>query len=225
MTKCAHCRVRHRTCDSGATCKECKKYGRVCVRLNVRFRYLVCPTATITRADLRKYEFFFDLEQTWLDTKGKIDFVSDRDSSPTTSLNVGPDKSFPNASSLDDEPSPALAERSSPTFAFIPDPDFPTMDGFQNTDDPLEDLAAMDQVNGRQDNVIFKDLPADSLEATIPSRGSTACLLRGCSVGPLKGLQEGRLFQHWINHIAPWVRSLFPLNNESWLTQQQVRCW
>lgn len=45
----------------------------------VRFRHGVYPNleSQATRADIKKYDYFFGSEQTWVQTSGKVDFVDD----------------------------------------------------------------------------------------------------------------------------------------------------
>ena len=42
----------------------------------VRFRHGVCPTASATRADIKKYDYFFDEGQVWLSTGGNGSYAS-----------------------------------------------------------------------------------------------------------------------------------------------------
>ena len=89
MTKCASCRVRHLSCDALPICNACNKSGRECSRLNVRFKYLVCPSREHNRADYSKYEFIFSSEQPWVDIERKTEFVDGIKGSVDTPLNDG----------------------------------------------------------------------------------------------------------------------------------------
>ena len=89
MTKCASCRVRHLSCDALPICNECTKSGRECSRLNIRFKYLVCPSREHELANDSKYEFFFSGEQPWVDIEGKTDFVDGIKGSVDIPLNDG----------------------------------------------------------------------------------------------------------------------------------------
>ena len=89
MTKCASCRVRHLSCDVLPICNECTKSGRECSRLNVRFKYLVCPSIEHNSADNSKYEFFFSSQQPWIDIKEKTKFVDGTNDAVDTPLNEG----------------------------------------------------------------------------------------------------------------------------------------
>ncbi|OCL07820.1 hypothetical protein AOQ84DRAFT_377346 [Glonium stellatum] len=51
----------------------------------VRFRHGVCPTTSATRADIKKYDFFFDESQVWLSTSGNVNFVDESKQIPTNS--------------------------------------------------------------------------------------------------------------------------------------------
>jgi len=221
MTKCAGCRVRHLHCDTYSTCTECEKKGRECVRLNVRFRNLVCPSKRITRADYSKYEFFFDGEQTWIDNNGKVEFVAGSDSSagadatPTDEL----EKNVFDAVGLHAEPRPALVEQPSSTSVLGSTSHTPTVQASILDDDPPDYLAALQQV--RHDppgGVLFDDaskMPAHSLrEASQPGENlscdTSVSYLRRMLPAPeatwtLESLQEGKLFQHFVTHLAPWV--------------------
>jgi hypothetical protein len=42
----------------------------------VRFRHGVCPTTSATRADIKKYDYFFDEGQVWLSTGGNGSYAS-----------------------------------------------------------------------------------------------------------------------------------------------------
>ena len=116
MTICPGCRVRHLNCDTHPTCIECEKSGRECVPFDDRFRHLVCPSERITRADYSKHQFFFDGEQTWIDTNGKLEFVARSDSSADASPTNELENYIFDAVSLNAEPRLALLDQPSSTF-------------------------------------------------------------------------------------------------------------
>ena len=219
MTTCAGCRVRHLKCDTQSPCTECNKNGRECRRLNVRFRNLVCPSERITLADHSKYEFFFDNEQTWIETSTRLRFVDGDDSSDETSLSDKLEETVFDAMGSYVETQPPLLEKRSPTFKLRSTFNTP----INRTSDMDDDLSNAP--------TILEHIPSDSGEhITLDSdsrtpfhspRGSsqliehlsvdtrTSCLEDISRprqlISPLKSLQEGKLFQHWINHLAPWV--------------------
>lgn len=221
MTKCAGCRVRHLNCDTQITCSECKKKGRDCFRLNVRFRHLVCPSERITRADFSKYQFFFDAKQTWIDTHGNHEFVTSNDDGDDTSSTNEPDHDVTDAVSSVPEALTASAEQSPSTFAFKSTSLSTTAQTSTPGDDPTDYSTALEQLpHDSPFNVIFDNatrmsahsrrevirpgekLPADTsvshLERVTPAHDSA---------WPLKSVQEGKLLQHFVTHLAPWVRA------------------
>lgn len=218
MTKCAGCRVRHLDCDAYSVCTQCKKSGRECVRLNVRFRHLVCPLEKISRADYSKYEFFFDAEQTWVDTNGNIEFVVESESSAYASpVDELGDNVFVTVGQ-NVEPRPALVEQASSPFRFKSTSLNPTVQASVLDDDPPDYLAALEQRphdppgNGLPDHAL--EIPAHSLRETSrpgeESPSSTRVYYQERlppapePAWPLKTLQEGKLLQHFITHLAPW---------------------
>lgn len=220
MTKCVGCRVRHLNCDTYATCTECERSGRDCVRLHVRFRHLVCPSKSITRADYSKYEFFFDDEQTWVDTGGKVDFVFGGDCSTGTSPIDELQHRAVDPVCLDPEPHSAPEKQSSSTFVFASTFHAPTVHTPVLEDGPPDYLAALAQAPDDSPGSVFPDnaleMPARSSRKTAQN-GETLPFDRGISyiervlpatepAGPLKSLQEGKLLQHFVTHLAPWVR-------------------
>lgn len=214
MTKCAGCRVRHLNCDTNSICTECEKSGRECVRLNVRFRHLVCPSETITRADYSKYEFFFDGEQTWIDTNGKVEFVADSDISAYASPTHELESNVFDAVSLNTESRLALAEQPSSRFSVGSTPRTSTVQASVPDDDPPDYLAALKHMpHDPARKVLLENaskLPVQlSREASQPSATSVfyigSVLPAPGLAGPLESLQEGKLLQHFVTHLAPWV--------------------
>ena len=225
MTKCAGCRVRHLDCDTRSTCTACEKSGRECLRLNVRFRHLVCPSQRVTRADFTKYDFFFDSEQTWVDTNQKLEFVTGSDvsahNSPIHNLeDHGYHAEGPNVKS--DTP---LLEQP-PSVSFLgSSPHTPTALAFTPDDDPPDYLTASAQVSrappGNATTADASDILSHNLRTPSqltekqPFKKSLFSLERVLSEPelhhPLQSLQEGKLLQHWIAHLAPWVCKTFPI--------------
>lgn len=214
MTKCAGCRVRHLNCDAKSICTECEKSDRECVRLNVRFRHLVCPSETITRADYSKYEFFFDGQQTWIDTSGKIEFVAGSDSSIYASPTHEQESNVFDAVSLNIEPHPALAEQPSSSFMVGSTSHTPKIQTPIPDDDPPDYSAAMRHAPPKLSGKVFLDNASkfsvqSSREVSRPSAttGSDieSVLQAPKLAGPLESLQEGKLLQNFVTHLAPWV--------------------
>ena len=219
MTICAGCRVRHLNCDTHSTCTECEKSGRECVRLNVRFRHLVCPSERITRANHSKYEFFFDREQTWIENSGKIEFVAESDSSTDAPPTDEPENPFSDADGLNSKSRPALVEQTSSTFVLRSTSHTPTVQASILNDDQPEYMAVLEQVpHNPPDDIIVEDAskrPVYSSRKTShpgekpPFDTHVSSLEKVIAlpelVWPLKSLQEGKLFQHFVTHLAPWV--------------------
>lgn len=217
MTKCAGCRVRHLNCDLLSTCTECEKSGRDCVRLSVRFRHLVCPSERITRADYSKYEFFFDREQTWIDTSGKVEFVagsnSTADASPTDEL----ENTFFDSAGLNAEARLALGEQASSTFE-LGSTHTPTVRASALDDHQPDYLAALEEVpHGPSSETLVEDTskrPGHSLREAwqarekLPFSENVSYSEKVLPVTelpwPLENLQEGKLFQHFVTHLVPW---------------------
>ena len=218
MTVCAPCRVRHLKCDAKARCAECEKAGRECVRMNVRFRHLVCPPGKVTQAAYGKYEFFFDSQQTWLDTYETIHFgaenVIDDDSSAINKID--------DASSEDI----SVIARSMPA---VTGPAYSTST-IGSTHSPSTEEATITR----------EDLPGNSEDLNIMHYDSQRRLLDGASTEPmqslgeasyptekftsdasissptiissnsqatysLQSLEECKLLQHFVTHLGPWV--------------------
>ena len=220
MTICAGCRVRHLICDTNSVCIECQKSGRECVRLNVRFRHLVCPSETITRADYSKYEFFFDGQQTWIDTNGKLEFVAESDSSTHASPTHEPERNLFDAVSLNAESRSAQTEQPSLRFMVGSTSHTPTVQASVPDEDPPDYLAALKQVPHNRPRKEVLDsaskLPSQpSREASQFSATSVSyiesMLPAPQLAGPLQSLQEGKLLQHFVTHLAPWVCTDFLL--------------
>ncbi|CAD6589562.1 MAG: hypothetical protein ASARMPRED_004128 [Alectoria sarmentosa] len=218
MTKCAGCRVRHLNCDTYSTCAECEKGGRECVRLNVRFRHLVCPSERITRADYSKYEFFFDGEQTWIDTKGNLEFVGGSNSSVNASPTEEPENTVFGAAGLEAKPRLALMEQPSSTCMPGPTSNSSEVQASVLDNDTPNYLAALDQMShDPPDNVFVNNIsrvhvhsireishPGEKLPFDTSLSYSGRELPIPELAWPLKSLQEGMLFQHFVTHLAPW---------------------
>lgn len=214
MTRCAGCRVRHLNCDPHSICTECEKSGRECVRLNVRFRHLVCPSETITREDYSKYEFFFDGQQTWIDTTGKVEFVTESDSSTHTSPAQNLESNVIDTVSLGAEPRAILTEQPPSKFMVGSNSHTPTLQASIPDDDPPDYLAATKHVSHNPSGKVFLTnasnfLVQSSKETSRPSATNGSDIESVLPVpglaGPLKSLHEGKLLQHFVIHLAPWV--------------------
>ena len=219
MTKCAGCRVRHLNCDTYSICTECEKGGRECIRINVRFRHLVCPSERITRADYSKYEFFFDAEQTWIDTIGNLEFVGASNSSADASPTDEPENTVLDAAGLNAKPQPTLVEQPSSTFMPGPTSYSSEVQASGVDNDTPNYLAALDQVShDPPDNVLVNNISRihvhSSREVSHPGEKlpfDTSLSYSGRELPipelawPLKSLQEGMLFQHFVTHLAPWA--------------------
>ncbi len=219
MTICAGCRVRHLKCDTHIPCTECQKSGRACVRLNVRFRHLVCPSEKATATEARKYEFCFESEQTWIDTSGELEFVAESDisaePSPTNELeiskfyDVGHDAE-PRRAPVDQLPSKFIRTSISntpTTLATIPDdypPDYLAAVEQASYDSPVDvflgDALESATQSYQETSNLREEHPSDAGRIS-PGRALPTSQLKW----PLKSLQEAQLFQHFITHITPWV--------------------
>lgn len=191
MTTCAGCRVRHLECDTTSPCTECEKAGRECVRLNVRFRNLVCPG--IAGVDSSKYDFFFDGEQPWVDIERKLEFVVDTDGETGAETLFMDGQGAPSMHHLTPDPTVHLS---------IPNDDPPEYTTIVDHDTPLDNHSLGEE----------PDIPAYSLmgngEKSIvaTSRTSPESMAPTKELGwPLKSLRDGKLLQHFITHLAPWV--------------------
>ena len=211
--------MRHLDCDTRSTCTACEKGGRECLRLNVRFRNLVCPSKRATRADLTKYDFFFDSEQTWVDTNQRLEFVGDSDvsahNSPTNNLEDDRD----HADGPNVESDTLLLEQPPPVAFFGSSPHTPTALAFTPEDDPPDYLTASAQVSRDLPGIVTtasaSDISSHHLRITSqltekePVNKSLSSSERGLAEPdlhrPLQSLQEGKLLQQWIAHLAPWV--------------------
>jgi hypothetical protein len=216
MAKCAGCRVRHRACDTHSPCKECEKNGRQCLRLNVRFRNLVCPSAKVSRAEYSKYEFFFDVEQTWVDTNGDLEFVAGGDSSDDASVMGEQGDDVCDMVEAAAQFRPDLIEESCVTDVPRSTYHTPTAQAPIPDDDPPDYLVALEQTS----HDLPFDVPIDNTPPQTSRRASppeeelaleSDVFRQGVSSSarkvalPLKSLQEAKLFQHFITHLAPWV--------------------
>lgn len=225
MTKCAGCRVRHLNCDTYATCTECKKSGRECVRLHVRFRNLVCPSKSITRAEYSRYEYFFDDEQTWIDTSGKLEFVFESDCTIDASPAEELEHPFFDIDDMDAGPRPALVEQTLSTFVLGSSSHPPAFLASVVEHNPPDYLAASAQVPEKSPSSVASDQASGILAQSLRKashNGEPMPYDAGVSLErlipvpepawPLKSLQEGKLLQHFVTHLAPWVSSnVFPV--------------
>ncbi len=219
MTICAGCRVRHLKCDTHIPCTECQKSGRACVRLNVRFRHLVCPSDKATAAESRKYEFCFDSEQTWIDTSGELEFVAESDISAEPSPAYQLENSKFYDVGHDAETQQAPVDQMPSTFIHTSISDTPTTLATIPDDYPPDYLAAVEQASYDSPADVFLGDASESATQSYqgPSnpreehlsdmgRVSPGGVLHTQQLAwPLKSLQEASLFQHFITHIAPWV--------------------
>lgn len=211
--------MRHLKCDTRSTCRACEKSGRECLRLNVRFRHLVCPSERVTRAHLTKYDFFFDSEQTWVDnTDQKLEFVVDSDPSAHNSLTSNLEDDRDHAEGPNVESDTPLLEQPPPVSFFGSSPHTPTALAFTPDDDPPDYLTASAQVShdppGNVPTASASDISSHHLRITSqltekePVNKSLSSLERVLAEPelhrPLQSLQEGKLLQHWITHLAPW---------------------
>ena len=213
------CRLQSAASQLRYTYIECEKSGRECVPFNVRFRHLECPSGRITRADYSKHQFFFDGEQTWIDTNGKLEFVARSDSSANASPTNELENNIFGAVSLNAEPRPALLDQPSSTFVLGSSSHTPTVHASVVDEEPPDYLAALEQVPHDQSGSLLLDkvsrTPAHLMrEASEPGeklRSDTSVSYLGRVLPapelawPLKILQEGKLFQHFVTHLAPWV--------------------
>ncbi len=214
MTKCAGCRVRHLNCDTQSICIECKKSDRECVRLNVRFRHLVCPSPNVTRTDYGKYEFFFDREQTWVDTNGRLEFVCGSDGSadpwPTDELEPRVYDAVGDSCSALVEllPSTFVLESTShtlPVQASIRDND--QSDYLESLEKMPHDPPSSVSYEGTSETLAHssKEQPGEKLPSDTSVSYSEMVLSTPEPAWPLNSLQEGKLLQHFVTHLAPWV--------------------
>ena len=212
--------MRHLKCDSLSPCAECEKSGRACVRLNVRFRNLVCPVEGMDSLDSRRYEFAFDSEQKWVATNQALEFVHESDVNDDTSPMNEPVTDFTDSVSLNTYPSLTAIQQPPSSSVIESASDTPTLQASLPDDDMPGSSTALDPVayrsprngylagtlhtpaNSSSVSQLDDDLPLDSRES-YPER----ILLAPKVAWPLDSLQEGRLLQHFVIHIAPWVCS------------------
>ena len=212
MTKCTSCRVRHLKCDQSPTCSECENAGRKCVRgYNIRFRHLAFDgtSKNATRADYSKHEFFFDEEQTWVDANEKVEFVPESDDYSSDSVAGEMTGNIFEGFISDVEGQHAVTATyhttSNTPAAFNADsPDYMTSSGgrlqksppigsSQKESDPLTYPLVDESLSG-------ETLRPDS-RVSYPQTPSVAPQL----AWPLKNLHEGKLLQHFVTFLAPWV--------------------
>ena len=217
MAKCSGCRVRHLSCDENSPCTECEKGARECVRLNVRFRNLVCPSNDASTTEQRKFEFFFDKNQVWVEAKGNLDFVKETDLAGETSPTSVHDDVVFGLDGSNMEPGVPLPEQHASTL--MHDPASETL----ASADPLPDCSTvMKQVQhnpGDQRSIPIEDVSAQPSEGIRAAENEPTRVIANLSQQgvlssqllsfPLANLEEGRLLQHFITHLAPWVRMAF----------------
>ncbi|KAL2051749.1 hypothetical protein ABVK25_007905 [Lepraria finkii] len=164
-----------------------------------------------------KHQIFFNGEQTWIDANGKLEFVARSDSSADTSPTNELESNIFDAASLNAEPWPALVDQPSWTFVLGSTFHTPTVQAFVLDEDPPDYLAALEQVSHDQPGSLRLDealrIPAhltrevSEPEKKLPSDTSVSYLGRVLPAPelawPLKSLQEGKLFQHFVTHLAP----------------------
>lgn len=218
MTICAGCRVRHRVCDTNSPCKECEENDRECVRLNVRFRNLVCPSErTNSRADYSKYEFFFDGEQTWVDTNSRLEFVAGGDSSDDASPMGDLGDDVFDMTEVDAEARPAVMGKPSATISHASTSHPPIVQASILDDDPPNYQKALEQTSHDPPNHVRLENSSVLSSGEAPQHGAKLALDTGAffqrgsrsapeAASPLSTLQEAKLFQHFVTHLAPWVR-------------------
>lgn len=219
MTKCAGCRVRHLTCNARSPCTECEKGGRECVRLNVRFRHLACPSKAATPADYSKYEFFFDEKQTWIDTQEQLEFVAETDLAADVSPANESEDIVSNPFDLNAKPQPSVVEQPSSMSTLETTSETPVAHTPISDDQPPDYLAALEQIPYNPPaNVLDSSMGLSaqplggvlSAEEKPPSDTGLPYLVRVSSAQPaawpLQNVEEGKLLQHFITHLAPWVR-------------------
>ena len=221
MAICAACRVRHLKCDNQSPCTECKNGDRECLRINVRFRNLVCPPKKTTRADHNKYDFFFEDRQPWVDTQGQLRFVADGDDSAETTPVDEPENNVFNvihqdtklhqasmgSSSSASVPASALnatvtqspfLDKNLPTYSIVPE--------HVSSNSPEDTL-----LNSTAGTSIYSPMesPRPNHQASDNTGLSSSRIIPSVpqSPWPLTSLQEGKLFQHFITYLAPWVCS------------------
>lgn len=205
MTKCTSCRVRHLTCDQNLICTECAKGDRECNRgYNLRFRHLTCPAGKPSRADYSRYEFFFDSGQTWLNPNANVEFV----------LEDGVLPSFSPGEELARDNETESRTHSAHQATHLDLSHAPSEQPSALINDSRECFDAGDAY--RSGSLSKLDILADQSLAEASLIGET---LRGESrmsypqtpaaaidpPWPLRSLQEGRLLQHFVTHLAPWV--------------------
>lgn len=222
MTKCTACRVRHLTCDQNPVCSECASGNRECIRgYNLRFRHLACPSTKPSRADYSKYEFFFDHGQTWVDIHSEIEFMLEHDDSwnvfsqETRARGSGVTSSInPDQQCNDPAAHPTASEQSSAPAGEPPDL-LDECETFSQT--PLNKLEVLANLSS-----VDASLSGETLRTASTIPYPQPPLMAGDMVWPLRNLQEGRLLQHFVTHLAPWVCTpTAPVTNAQ-LTWRQV---
>ncbi len=171
----------------------------------------------ITRTDYGKYEFFFDREQTWVDTNGRLEFVCGSDGSadpwPTNEL----EPSVCDAVGLSAESRSALVELLPSTFVLeSTSHTLPVQASIRDNDqsDYLEALEKMPHdppssvtYEGTSETPAHssKEQPGEKLPSDTSVSYSEMVLSTPEPAWPLNSLQEGKLLQHFVTHLAPWV--------------------
>lgn len=174
----------------------------------------MCPSPNVTRTDYGKYEFFFDREQTWVDTNGRLEFVCGSDGSadpwPTDELEprvydaVGDSRS----ALVELLPSTFVLESTShtlPVQASIRDND--QSDYLESLEKMPHDPPSSVSYEGTSETLAHssKEQPGEKLPSDTSVSYSEMVLSTPEPAWPLNSLQEGKLLQHFVTHLAPWV--------------------
>lgn len=217
MHKCTACRVRHLSCDQKPVCSECAECNRPCVRgYNLRFRHLNCPSSTPTRADYGRYEFFFDSRQTWLDTNSEIKFVMEDDESSCASpreVQVPGDDTILAMSGGKSGDIPVTHRTGSEQPSLRIGDDQETV---HNEETPNQAPLSKLEILANQ-SLVDASLSGDTLYSNSRISGPRSPSTPIVTAWPLKDLREGRLLQHFVTHLAPWVCG--PLDSCDWDSQ------
>lgn len=212
MTKCTSCRVRRLECNQSLTCSECENAGRECIRgYNIRFRHLAFDgiSKNATRTDYSKHEFFFDEQQTWVATNERVEFIPENDHFSSDSPAGETTGNIFKGVVSDGEAqhaviTPQQTTTKTPVASNADSPDYltpfeerfkktPSMGRPQKESVPmaysLVDESLSEETLGPDSRVSYPQTPSVTTELALP----------------LRNLQEGRLLQHFVTFLAPWV--------------------
>ena len=177
------------------------------MRLNVRFRNLVCPIGPLTSADQKKYDYYFDDEQTWIDTSGVLEFVAEDDLNDECSSTYRLENNESPGVSLDDLTQPEAGEEQAASLILDSVIETPTTRAPASDENPPDYSTASVQTP--------YDPPVDDFAGKLSTDNSMlhlgGALSTQHSAWPLENLHEGRLLQHFVTHIAPWVCKVVPV--------------